>query len=165
MKKEFYLLEMVQLVGMWNSLTEEKRNAIPFKVYYQMKRAIAKLLPDVNQYEETRNEELRKIQEKYANDERSEEYTEDVVDENGNPVLDENGNQKTESGRRVKKEWIGAYQKEIGILDNKLREILSEKYSFEYNTCNIEKIVNDLPDDSPLESSDIDLIDALLSEN
>ena len=57
------------------------------------------------------------------------------------------------------------YKNELIALDATLSEILKEKNTYEYNGADIGSMIEDLPEDSVLENSDIDFLDILLSED
>ena len=61
MKKEFQLIEVLNLVNYFNNLPVEKKNALPLKVHYAFKKFIDKITPDAKRFEEFRDEELKKI--------------------------------------------------------------------------------------------------------
>ena len=165
MKKEFYLIDAVTLVDYYKNLSNEKKNAIPLKVYYSAKKAIEKLTPDAKRFTEFRDEEVQKIQEKYTTDEKSEYCDIPKVDENGEPVLDNDGNPVVDAGRKIKEDFMDDYKNELIALDATLSEILKEKNTYEYNGADIGSMIEDLPEDSVLENSDIDFLDILLSKD
>ena len=164
MKKELFLIEAINITSFYNNMDEEKKNALPLKVYYGLKKVVNKLQGDVKQFEEVRDEEIKKIRDIYFSEEKSEETAIPRVDENGEPVLDENGNQLTDTGRKVKDEYIDEYKIAMDTLNEKLQEIAMEKNTYEYNWVDIGEMVENLPDDTPLERSDIDILDAIFEE-
>jgi hypothetical protein len=157
-------METLNVVVWANQLSKEKMDAIPLKVKYALKKIVSKLDPDAKAFEEFRNQEFERIRNKYFTDEKSYKKTETVMDENDEPVVDENGIEQTREILVVKDEFLNDYQDEIKLLNEKLNEILLEKNTYEYNKCDIEDMVNNLPDDTPLEWDDINLLDALFTE-
>ena len=164
MKKELTTLETLNIVAWANQLTKEKMDVIPLKIKYALKKVITKLDPDVKAFEEFRNGEFDRIRNKYFNDEKSERKMETITDENDDPIFDENGAEQTREVLVIKDEYLHDYQDEIQILNEKLNEILIERNTYEYNTCDIEDMVNNLPDDTPLEWTDIEILDELFTE-
>lgn len=164
MKKELFLIEAINITGFYNNMSEEKRNALPLKVYYGLKKVVNKLHSDVSQFEEFRNDEIKKIRDIYFSDEKSEETDVPKVDENGEPVLDNDGSQVTEVGRKIKDEYIDEYKIAMDTLNEKLQEIVMEKNTYEYNWVDIAGMVENLPDDTPLTKDDIDILDAIFDE-
>ena len=153
-------------IASWNAqLTEEKRNAIPMKVRFYLKKFLAKILPDIKQFEEFRDSELKALQDEYFNDEKSIERQVPKKDENGNDVLDADGNIEMEATRVVKDEYLEEYQVKVDELNKKLMEILNEQNTYECSTFDVDKFVENLPDDTPLEYDDINIIDVIFSEN
>ena len=165
MKKDFYLIEAINIVSYFNKLDAEKKNALPLKVSYAFKKAVDKMAPDVRRFEEFRDEEFKKIKDIYFTEERSYECKIPKVDEKGEPVIDSDGNQETEDGRKLKPEWEEEYTLAVQSLDEKLKEIVLEKNTYEYNGVNVAVMVENLPDDTPLQSSDIELIDTILDNS
>ena len=165
MKKDFYLIEAINIVDYYNKISAEKKNALPLKVSYAFKKAVDKMTPDVRRFEEFRDEEFKKIRDIYFTEERSYECQIPKVDDNGNPVLDENGNQETAEGRKLKDEWQEEYSLAVQALDEKLKEIVVEKNTYEYNGVNVADMVENLPDDTPLQAADIELIDTILDNS
>ena len=164
MNKTITTMETLNVVAWANQLSKEKTDAIPLKVKYALKKIVAKLDPDAKAFEEFRNQELERIRDKYFTDEKSYKKTETVMDENDEPVKDENGVEQTREMLVIKDEYLHDYQDEIQMLNEKLNEILVDKNIYEYNSCNIEDMVNSLPDNTPLEWTDIDILDALFTE-
>ena len=164
MNKTITTLETINVVAWANQLPKEKMDAIPLKIKYAIKKLVAKLEPDAKAFEEFRNQEIEKIREKYFTDDKCDHKTETVMDDNGDPVVDENGVEETRELLVVKDEYMNDYQDEIQILNEKLNEILMEKNTYEYNSCDIEAMVQNLPDDSPLEWDDVNMLDALFTE-
>ena len=164
MKKTLTTLDVLNIIAWNNSLTQEKLNAIPLKIRFALKKAIGHMMPDVKQFEEFRDEELKKIQSGYIDNGKTEEVVETIKDKDGNPILDENGAERTQSVQKIKDEYTSEYQGRINELNKKLGEIVMEKTTYEYNGANIVEMVENLPDDTPLAFEDIDMLDALLSE-
>lgn len=165
MKKELYLLEALTITNYFDNLSKEKRDALPLKVYYALKKVVKKLSDDVNQFKEVRDEEIKKIRDDFFSEEKSEETMIPKVDDKGNPVLDENGNQVAESGRKIKSEFIEDYSAAMRNLEEKLNEIASEKNTYEYNSVDIGEMVAELPNNTPLDAEDLDVLDEIFTEN
>lgn len=165
MKKELYLLEALTITDYFNNLTKEKKDALPLKVYYTLKKAVKKMSDDVTQFTEVRDEEIQKIRDNYFSNEKSEETMIPKIDNDGNPVLDNDGNQVTEAGRKIKEEYIGEYTEAMRNLETKLNEIAHEKNIYEYNSVDIGEMVANLPNNTPLEASDLDILDEIFTEN
>lgn len=165
MKKEFLLIESINIIKYFNNLTEEKKNALPLKVYYNLKKVISKMTPDVQQFEEFRDNELQKIKEAYFVDEKSDECMIPKLDAEGNEMKDADGNVITEAGRKLKAEYEESYRYAINALEENLREIVKEKNVYEYNYVDVAEMVDNLPDDTPLDTLDIDILDAIFGND
>lgn len=149
-KKEMYLIEVVNVVAWANQLTPEKLNKIDFKVRWALKKSLAKLAPDANEFESMRNDALQSIQTKWFSEEYSEPYKDG----------DDPANEET---RKVKDEYLDEYKAEVDELNAKINEVLSEKSTYEIYTADIDSWVNSLDSLEPLEFNDIEILDALLS--
>ena len=150
----------------WNSqLNEAKLDDIPIKLRFYIKKLITKIAPDIQEFEKFRDEELKKLQDEYGTDEKSYEIEEKVLGEDGKPVLDEEGKETFQTNRKVKEEYLEEYQKKVNTLNEKLVEILSEKNSYECNAYDVDAFVDGLADDTTLTFDDINMLDAIFSEN
>lgn len=148
----------------WNAqLSEEKRNALPMKVRFYLKKFLGKILPDVKQFEEFRDSELKVLQDEYFGEEKSYEKEQPKKDEQGNEITDDDGVIETETVRVVKDEYIAEYQDKINTLNEKLMEILNEKNTYEVSIFDVADFVEKLPEDTPIEFDDINIIDAIFS--
>ncbi len=167
MKKDLYVIEALNVVSWYRQLTPEKLNKLDFKIRWSLKKAVAKLTPDAAEFEKMRDEEVKQLQEKwFTSDEKSEITNVPVLDNDGNEVKDEEGIVQTQEVRKVKEEFMDEYQGEVHELQDKLNEILyGEKNTYEYNSADIDTFVQNLEDPSPLDFSDLELLDALLTDN
>ena len=164
MKKTFNTLEVLNIVGFNNQLTEEKNAAMGIKVRWALKNALKTLISDAQQFEEFREAELQKIRNEFFNDEKSEELTRKKLDNDGNPVLDEEGNEVEETVRQIKNEYVDNYQVAISKLQQELDDILREKHEYEYKGVDINALVETLPDDTALTFEDVNMLDLILGE-
>lgn len=164
MKKELTNMEVINIVSWIESLSEEKLNTVPIKIKFNLKRVFNKLIPDAKQYEDFRNEEIKKIQAEYFNDEKSNKVLQTITDEKGEPVLDDDGKAKTQEVYQIKEEYSDELNTAISDLNKKLDQILKEKNTYEYNSIDIDSFVENMPEDSPLEWNDINMLDALFTE-
>lgn len=166
MKKiELSNLEAINTFYWYNQLTPEKIEAIPIKVRFALKRAMAKIMPDVKEFETFRDDEVKKFHDSYSTDEKSYGAIEPILDNDGNTIKDENGVEQTQTVRKVRDEYLEDFKAEGHKLDEKLTEILKETNVYEYNSADIDGMVENLPDDTPLEWNDINILDALLTDN
>lgn len=164
MKKELYMIECLNITKWFNELSQEKKDSLPLKTHYYLKKAVNALASDVKSFEELRDNEMQKIRDIYFSDEKSDECDVPKMDENGEPMKNTNGKIVTEKGRKVKPEFEESYKDAIDMLDNKLKEILFEKNTYEYNKADVGEMVENLPDDTALKNTDIDIIDAIFEE-
>ena len=164
MKKTFNTLEVLNIVGFNNQLTEEKNAAMGIKVRWALKNALKTLVTDAQQFEEFREAELQKIRNEFFNDEKSEELTRKKLDDNGNPILDEEGNEVEETIRQIKNEYVDNYQVAISKIQQELDDILREKHEYEYKGVDIDALVETLPNDTALTFEDVNMLDLILGE-
>ena len=164
MNKTFNTLEVLNIVGFNNQLTEEKNAAMGIKIRWALKNALKTLIPDAQQFEEFREAELQKIRDEFFNDEKSEELTRKKLDDDGNPVLDEEGNEVEETVRQIKNEYVDNYQVAISKLQQELDDILREKHEYEYKGVDINALVETLPNDTALTFEDVNMLDLILGE-
>lgn len=158
-------LEVLNILAWENQLSKEKMDAIPLKVRYGLKKFTNKIVADGKSFEEIRDTEIEKIQGAYSSDEKSYDVEEVVKDENGEVMKDEDGKDMVRTNRKVKEEYLEEYNLALEALNDKLTEILKETNEYEVNPINIEEVVNNLPDDTPLEFDDINILDAIFSPN
>lgn len=164
MKKELYTIETLNITKWFNEMSQEKKDALPLKVHYYLKKAVNVMADDVKSFEELRDSEMQKIRDIYFSEEKSDECDVPMKDDNGEIMKDPDGNEVTEKGRKIKPEYEEAYNDAIQMLDDKLKEILFEKNTYEYKKADVGEMIENLPDDSPLKNTDIDIIDAIFDE-
>lgn len=143
MKKEFYNIEVVNVVAAINQILgdSEKAKDLPIKFRWALKKNIAALTPTVKNFEEFRQELIEELQKEYFNEEKSH------VDK------DENGNEI----RKVNDEFMEEYNNKVSELNEKLQELLAEKNEYEISTVDMDEFVNGLPSDTALEFNDIEI--------
>ena len=158
-------LEVLNVIAWYNQLNKDKLDAIPMKIRFNLKKFMAVIANDAKSFEEFRDAELKKIQDKFGTDEKSYEREEVVKGDDGEPILDENGNEQTRTIRKVKDEYFSEYEDDVNKCNEKLAEILNEKNTYKINSYDIDSMVDNLPDDTPLEFDDINILDAIFSDN
>lgn len=164
MKKELYTIETINITKWFNELPQDKKDALPLKVHYYLKKAVNVMADDVKSFEELRDNEMQKIRDIYFSEEKSDECDVPKNDDNGEPLKDADGKIITEKGRKIKPEYEESYKDAIEALDEKLKEILFEKNTYEYKKADVGEMIENMPDDSPLKNTDIDIIDAIFDE-
>ena len=144
MKKEFYNIEVVNVVAAINQIlsNSEKAKDLPIKFRWALKKNISALSPTVKNFEEFRQELIDELQGEYFNEEKSH------IDK------DDNGNEV----RKVNDEYMEEYGKKVNELNEKLQELLGEKNEYEISTVDMDDFVNSLPSDTALEFDDIEIL-------
>jgi len=143
MKKEFYNIEVVNVVAAINQILgdSEKAKDLPIKFRWALKKNIAALTPTVKNFEEFRQELIDELQKEYFNEEKS--HIE--KDEDDNEI------------RKVNDEFMEEYNNKVNELNEKLQELLAEKNEYEISTVDMDEFVNGLPDNTALEFNDIEI--------
>lgn len=144
MKKEFYNIEVVNVVAAINQILSngEKAKDLPIKFRWALKKNISALSPTVKNFEEFRQELIDELQSEYFNEEKSH------IDK------DDNGNEI----RKVNDEYMEEYGEKVNELNEKLQELLGEKNEYEISTVDMDDFVNGLPSDTALEFDDIEIL-------
>ena len=163
MKKEFMLVDTITVVSYIDNLSAEKRNSIPLKIYYKIKQAVDKMRNAKKEFEELRDEKMEGLRRRYFTDENTYECEVPQMDENGKEILDKDGNPVLTTGRKLKDEFIDKYQNELNKLGEKFQEVLLTKNTFEYDRVDVGELIDSLPSDTPIESTDIDILDFIFS--
>ena len=156
--------EALNIVAWANQLTEEKLSKLDFKIRWALHKATTKISQDVKDFEKFRNGEVMKLQQAFFNDEKSEEYQEMVMGEDGEPQMDDNDNPVYKTMRKVKDEYMTEYQTAINELNRKIEEVLAEKNNYEIATADINGFVDTLEQPDPLTFSDLEMLDALIGD-
>lgn len=164
MKKEFILLDIINIVNYMDELPVEKKNSIPIKAYYGIKRAIDKMRPIKEQFDGIRDERLEALKSLYFLDENTFECDIPQVNNAGEEMKDENGNVIMTKGRKLKDEFIEKYQADVNKLSEELQKLLMEKTEVEYDYVDIGEMVINLPNETPLRGTDIDVLDYIFND-
>ena len=143
MKKEFYNIEVVNVVAAVNGIlgNAEKVKDLPIKFRWALKKNLGVLSPTVRNFEEFRQELIDELQKEYFNEEKSH------IDK------DENDNEI----RKVNDEYMEEYENKVQELNGKLQELLAEKNEYEISTVDMDAFVNGLTEDTALEFNDIEI--------
>jgi len=143
MKKEFYNIEVVNVVAAINEIlgNAEKVKDIPIKVRWALKKNMSVLSPTVQNFEEFRQELIKELQEEYFNEDKSHVET----DDEGREI------------RKVNDEFMDEYNDKVQELNNKLQELLGEKSEYDIHTIDMDSFVEGLPNDTALEFNDIEI--------
>lgn len=144
MKKEFYNIEVVNVVSALNQIlgNSEKVKELPIKFRWALKKNLAVLNPTVRNFEEFRQELIKELQDEYFNEEKSH------IEKN-----EETG----EELRKVNDEFMDEYEKKVNELNTKLQELLGEKAEYDISTVDMDAFVEGLSDDTALEFDDIEI--------
>ena len=148
MKKEFYNIEVVNVVAAINLLTanEAKAKELPIKIRWALKKNMAILSPVAKNFEDFRNELVQELQGEYFTEEKSHTITVDKED----------GTQ--EEGLQINDEFLDEYNEKVRELNQKLNELLSERNEYEIATVDMDAFVESLADDTALEFDDIEIL-------
>ena len=146
MKKEFYNIEVINLLPAINKVLgdKEKTKDMPIKFRWALKKNLQAFSSTVNSFNEFKQELVDELQNEYFNDEKSHEET--METEEG-----------TQEFRKINDEYMEEYRTKVDELNDKLRELLGEKNEYEIHTYDIDDFVANLPNDTALEFDDIEL--------
>ena len=158
--KSFTCLEVLAICNFINQLTEEKDEKLGLKLRWTIKKGFDKLQPIAKRYEDFRQEYVTKLQNEWFNEEKSEEFMQTVVDNEGNPILDAEGNEQTQPARKIKEEFMKDYQVAVDELNQKLQEIAEEQNEVEMDVFDIDSFVENLNDDGVLTFDDLIMLQA-----
>lgn len=161
MKREFYTLELVNIVAYFNQMGQEKLSALPTKMRWYIKKNLGKIAPTVKQFEDFRTELVTELQQKWFDDEHSEEVVQTKI-QDGQPVLDENGSEVTETVRKVKDEYLDEYSKAVSDVNERLKEILTERVEIKIDPIDVDGFVETMSDDCPITFEDLDILSAFV---
>lgn len=151
MKKIFTNLEIINIVSYFNKMDKEILDELPLKFRWNLKKNMDKIRPIAESYDNFRNEQIQNLQRDWFNEEKSEEFIQTKLDENGNPMKDFEGNEITEPMRRIKEEYMDEYRKTVGELNAKLADISNEINEVEISTVDLDAFVDELPEESKID--------------
>lgn len=151
MKKVFKNIEALNIVSFVNRMNKEMADELPLKFRWNLKKNIEVLLPIADVFEKFRNEQIESLQEKWFDEEHSDEFYQTVLDENGNAELDSEGNEISRPARKIKEEFMDEYRDAISELNKKLNEISDEENEVEIKTVDFDAFVDCLPDDTKID--------------
>ena len=151
MKKIFTNLEIINIVSYFNKMDKEILDELPLKFRWNLKKNMDKIRPIAESYDNFRNEQIQNLQRDWFNEEKSEEFMQAKLDENGNPMMDPEGNEITEPMRRIKEEYMDEYRKTVGELNAKLADISNEMNEVEISTVDLDAFVDELPEESKID--------------
>lgn len=151
MKKIFTNLEIINIVSYLNKMDKEILDELPLKFRWNLKKNMDKIRPIAESYDNFRNEQIQNLQRDWFNEEKSEEFIQTKLDENGNPMKDFEGNEITEPMRRIKEEYMDEYRKTVGELNTKLADISNEMNEVEISTVDLDAFVDELPEESKID--------------
>lgn len=148
MKKEFLNIEVVNNMNALNRLlaNEKKAKELPIKVRWAIKKNISVLSPTVKDFEDLKKELVEELQKEYFTEEKSHIVTGDERFSEDDEV------------RQVNDEYMEEYEEKVSELNGKLRELLNESNEYEIHTIDLDAFVENLPDDTALEFSDLEIL-------
>ena len=133
MIKELTTLEILNICAWYKKCREDANKplgVLPLTVQWKIKNNIKKIQDIADNFTQFRDDADNEIREEYISDEKSEEST----DENGMAI------------RKIKDEYLEAYQAKITELNAKLTEIVESKNSIDFDCIDINAIVDQIND-------------------
>lgn len=161
-KRTLMLVEAQNIVDWYNDFQKEKIKELPIKVQWNILSSVKELQQVVSKFGEFRNGLIQELQNDYFNnDEKSEPFQQQKKDDDGSVVLDENGNPIIEEMRRIKQEYINEYNNHVDDLNKEISKLLMEKTTYNLKEIDIDKIVDNLKDDTIIGLNDINMMSFL----
>lgn len=135
MVKNFTTQEILNIAMQLNQLEEEKINSLPIKFGWILEKNIEKLNAVLKPFFEFRDKKINQIKEKYS----SQEYS----------------IKKEDNQHEIKEEFKNQYEEEIQKLSQELNEIAQQTNEVDITQVDLDKFVENLPDDSSLTLKDV----------
>ena len=160
MNKTFNNLEILNIVTYFNNIiTQEQIKSLPTKIRWNLKKNLEKIIPLAKNFEDFKNTLIKeKIQDVFFTDEKSYEFQQEVLDNDGNPIIDQNGKKETKINRKIKQEYINEYNQTVKDLNEKIEEILQEKETLDIATIDLDDFVNSLSYNSVIDFDCINIL-------
>lgn len=133
MVKKLTTLEILNICAWYKKCREDENkplSVLPLTIQWKIKNNIKKIQDIAENFNQFRDEADNEIREEYISDEKSE----DSTDENGLPV------------RKIKDEYLEAYQTKITELNAKLTEIVESENDVDFDCVDINSIVDQIND-------------------
>ena len=161
-KRTLMLVEAQSIVDWYNDFQKEKIKELPIKVQWNILFAVKELQQIVLKFEEFRNGLVQELQNNYfGNDEKSESFQQEKKCDDGSIMFDENGKPVIEEMRKIKKEYVNEYNNRVNDLNNEISNLLMEKTTYNFKEIDIDKIVDNLKDDTNIKLNDINMMSFL----
>lgn len=158
MKKVFKNIEILNIVAYINKMPNEVADELPLKFRWNLKRNMDKIRPIAESYESFREEQIKKLQSEWFDEEHSEEIMQTKIGADGNPEVDENGNEITEPARKIKDEFMEEYRASVNEINTKLNEIAYEDNEVDIITVDFDAFIDTLSDDTKLSFDDLAIL-------
>ena len=159
--KNFSLLDIVSIsTYLSNKDVQDRMNCLSIKSKWAIKKNCNTFKSYVDTYDEVRNELVNRIRDEFFTEEKSEEQEVIQKDDSGKDVLDEYGKPIKTTQRQIKSEYMIDYQTEISNADKKLQEVLSDRNDVSIIVIDLDKEIDNIPDDHSfdLTMDDLDIL-------
>lgn len=136
----------------WYAQEKEALGALSVKVRWNLKKNMKELDVLASQFQEFKNGLEEELRTKYTTDEMSVET--EVDDGNGNKV----------PGRKIKDEYMEAYQNDVNEMNAKINELLYEEEEISLYAIDMDAEVERMSDDAELSDAAMDMLSLFESE-
>lgn len=158
MIKAITLGEAKAFINWFEYYRNTKIKLLPMKVQWKLLSNYKQVEPFVLRFDEFRNDTINSLHNEYFGEEKSEEISIIARDESGKEILDDNGEPIMEDTRKVKDEFLEEYKNKVDEINNTITGLLLEENEYDISELNIDNIIDQLPNDTEFELSDIEIM-------
>jgi len=158
MTKTYKTRDIVDVISYMNAADQNRFKELPTKIRWNLKKNLEKFVPVAKRFEEFRTELITELQQEWFTEDKTEEGTRVVTDNNGNAILNEDGSEKTEVIKKIKSEYMDEFDKAVDDINKKLGEILSEEVDIDISPIDVDGYVDSMDDDSSITFDDLNVL-------
>lgn len=144
--KDIYLVVALNEVAWYNKEdTKERLKNLPLSYQYTLRKNMKPLMRMTEDFNTFKTEKEQALRDKWFDEEHSEPTT--MKDDNGETI----------DARKIKEEYLVAYEDEVKTLNSQLEKLLSETDEITYSPINLDSLVEVAGDDT-ITMDDVDMI-------
>ena len=141
--KTFTLFQLRTLYNWFNDFRQERIKSLPIKTQWNLLQIIKLFEQKIQDYEVFENELIGDIQKEYTTEEKA------IKKEDNDRVI-----------WQIKDEFLEEYRKKISkIQDDELTPLLNEKYTYTFNSIDVNEILENLQNDTKIILNDLEMLD------
>ena len=142
--KTFTLFQLRTLYNWFNDFRQERIKSLPIRTQWNLLQIIKLFEQKIQDYEALENELIGDIQKEYTTEEKA--------------IKKEEGNERITW--QIKDEFLEEYREKISkIQDDALTPILNEKYTYTFNSIDVNEILENLQNDTKIILDDLEMLD------